>query len=156
MDSWNHEQHKADSRFAPSQWETALFCNEVFHWLGASLESALTTYVLSSFQAMVSVLHTACTEFVFHLSFYSLCICAFAGFCIFTETKLSSCWLTTLWSLSASKDHCVHQRLSLTVTKIRNKLLMSFMVYSDVYRSFIPNKTTFTEYCLTGNLKSTE
>ena len=29
------------SRFAPSQWETALLCNAVSHWLGASLESAL-------------------------------------------------------------------------------------------------------------------
>ena len=29
------------SRFAPSQWETALLCNDVSHWLGASLESAL-------------------------------------------------------------------------------------------------------------------
>ena len=32
---------KADSMFAPSQWETALLCNDVPHWLGASLESAL-------------------------------------------------------------------------------------------------------------------
>ena len=32
---------KADSRFAPSQWETALLCNNISHWLGASLESAL-------------------------------------------------------------------------------------------------------------------
>ena len=32
---------RADSRFAPSQWETALHCNDVPHWLGASLESAL-------------------------------------------------------------------------------------------------------------------
>ena len=31
---------RADSRFVPSQWETALLCN-VSHWLGASLESAL-------------------------------------------------------------------------------------------------------------------
>ena len=31
----------ADSRYAPSQWETALLCNDVSHWLGASLESAL-------------------------------------------------------------------------------------------------------------------
>ena len=30
-----------DYRFAPSQWETALFCNDVSHWMGASLESAL-------------------------------------------------------------------------------------------------------------------
>ena len=32
---------RADSRFARSQWETALLCNDVSHWLGASLESAL-------------------------------------------------------------------------------------------------------------------
>ena len=25
----------------PSQWETALLCNDISHWLGASLESAL-------------------------------------------------------------------------------------------------------------------
>ena len=31
----------ADSRFAPSRWETTLFCNDVSHWLDASLESAL-------------------------------------------------------------------------------------------------------------------
>ena len=29
------------TRFAPSQWETALLCNDVSHWLGASLELAL-------------------------------------------------------------------------------------------------------------------
>ena len=29
-----------DSRFAPNQWETALFCNDVSHWLGATLKSA--------------------------------------------------------------------------------------------------------------------
>ena len=27
--------YRADSRFAPSQWETALLCNDVSHWLGA-------------------------------------------------------------------------------------------------------------------------
>ena len=32
---------RADSRFVPSQWEMALVCNNVSHWLGASLESAL-------------------------------------------------------------------------------------------------------------------
>ena len=32
---------RVDSSFAPSQWETALLCNDVSHWLGASLESSL-------------------------------------------------------------------------------------------------------------------
>ena len=36
----NEYDYKADSRFVPSQWETALLCNDVSHWLGASLESA--------------------------------------------------------------------------------------------------------------------
>ena len=38
----------ADSRFAPSQWETALLCNDVSLWLGTSLGSALsreTSYI---------------------------------------------------------------------------------------------------------------
>ena len=30
-------KHRVDSRFAPCQWETALLCNDVSHWLGASL-----------------------------------------------------------------------------------------------------------------------
>ena len=32
---------RAYSRFAPSQWEMALLCNDISHWLGAILESAL-------------------------------------------------------------------------------------------------------------------
>ena len=32
---------RADPRFAPSQWETALLCNDVSHWLDANLESAM-------------------------------------------------------------------------------------------------------------------
>ena len=30
-----------DSRFAPNQSKTALLCNNIFHWLGASLDSTL-------------------------------------------------------------------------------------------------------------------
>ena len=32
---------RADSRLAPSQWETSLQSNDVSHWLGANLESDL-------------------------------------------------------------------------------------------------------------------
>ena len=44
-----HDQHivcRVDSRFAPNQWETALLCKDVSHWLGASLESALVCTTL--------------------------------------------------------------------------------------------------------------
>ena len=37
-------EHRADSRLASSQWETALQSNAVSHWLGANLESALWTH----------------------------------------------------------------------------------------------------------------
>ena len=37
--SWYN--NKDDSRFAPSQRETALLCNDVARWLGANLESTL-------------------------------------------------------------------------------------------------------------------
>ena len=39
---------QADSRFAPSQWETALHCNDVSHWLGASLESVRCLYGIAN------------------------------------------------------------------------------------------------------------
>ena len=35
--------YRADSWFAPSQWERVLLCNDVSHWLGANLESTLYT-----------------------------------------------------------------------------------------------------------------
>ena len=38
---FNLVEHRANSRLAPSQWETELPCNAVSHWLGTSLESAL-------------------------------------------------------------------------------------------------------------------
>ena len=41
---WVFKMCRAVSRFVPSQWETALLCKDVFHWLGASLESALNVF----------------------------------------------------------------------------------------------------------------
>ena len=31
----------SDFRLVPSQWETVLLCNNISHWLGTSLESAV-------------------------------------------------------------------------------------------------------------------
>ena len=39
---------RADSRFVPSQWETTLLCNDISHWLGASLKSGLLHLLASS------------------------------------------------------------------------------------------------------------
>ena len=62
-DSKPHQQPyycRADYRFAPSQWETALLCNDVSHWMGANLESIKMVPLLdplhmlfSSFPALI-------------------------------------------------------------------------------------------------------
>ena len=49
---------RTDFRFVPSQWETVLLCNDVSHWLGTSLESALLLLVKGS-----SSTSTSCTGF---------------------------------------------------------------------------------------------
>ena len=48
---------RADSRFAPSQCDSALLCNDVPHWLGASLESALLWCLQSSLSLVIKFVH---------------------------------------------------------------------------------------------------
>ena len=50
---------RAYTRFAPSQWETVLLCNEVSYWLGVSLESALF-WVCSSPALAMLIMATSC------------------------------------------------------------------------------------------------
>ena len=51
VSDWSNEC-RADSKFVPCQWETALLCNDVSHWLGANLESNL---------AYISLVYTVMT-----------------------------------------------------------------------------------------------
>ena len=46
---------RADSRFVPSQWETVLPCNNVSHWLGASLEIRISPDFDSSIMPEISL-----------------------------------------------------------------------------------------------------
>ena len=52
-----------DSRFAPSQWETALQSNAASHWLGANLESSLSWFGCTAKRTSL------CTWQINHLSF---------------------------------------------------------------------------------------
>ena len=38
-----------DSKFAPSQWETVLHCNDVSYWLGGNLESTLMRTLITDY-----------------------------------------------------------------------------------------------------------
>ena len=47
--------NRADSRFVPSQWETALLCTDVSHWLGANLELALIKRIRGWFHGFTNL-----------------------------------------------------------------------------------------------------
>ena len=53
--------NRADSRYAPSKWKTALLCNDVSYWLGANLESALdlNTYIRYTLVSYVAIFQYA-------------------------------------------------------------------------------------------------
>ena len=62
------------ARFAPNQWETTLLCNNISHWLGANLESALDSDVCTKWSKQYRTHHTvasvtgydACYWFLLH------------------------------------------------------------------------------------------
>ena len=58
-------------RFVPSQWETALLCNDVSHWLGVSLEAALYT-IRSTLQTALPVQKGWATSII-HTDIHSAC-----------------------------------------------------------------------------------
>ena len=65
--------YRADSRYAPSQWETVLLCNDVSHWLGANLESALyLSYGMCSLCWCVTILSELVPELI-HCRLLMLC-----------------------------------------------------------------------------------
>ena len=72
------KQDRANSRFSPSQWETALLCNDVSHWLGASIESALLDMHIVILIFISCIIYYAC-----RLMFVS----RFCLDCYFTCTK---------------------------------------------------------------------
>ena len=53
MTSGHHIQYRDDSRFAPSQWETPLLCNDVSHWPGRKPRISLAVYYIASKMGLV-------------------------------------------------------------------------------------------------------
>ena len=84
-----HRIYMADSRFASSQWETALLCNDVSHWLGASLESALYISWIAWIRSLTCWIIFKKWVFVFNLYFHyfffiylSIYFIHFISFCL--------------------------------------------------------------------------
>ena len=61
---------RADSRFAPSQREMLLLCNDVSHWLGTSLESALQHVLKIQIQTVVYSTYKYTWKFYFRITLY--------------------------------------------------------------------------------------
>ena len=80
---------RADSRFAPSQWETLLQNNTVSNWLGTNLESAL---YIGQLRAFITT----------HI----------IGFHESNNTELYYCWWNTFTSLRPC-DKCINKLLNL-------------------------------------------
>ena len=53
-------RYRADSKFAPSQWETSLQSNALSHWLGTNLESALQGQSWGKFGLHINIDIYAC------------------------------------------------------------------------------------------------
>ena len=76
---------RADSRFAPSQWETALLCNNASHWLDTNLESALGIFwenLINTMAAdgLVSCVTRSSPAMVLDMQYKWILVCQEEGF----------------------------------------------------------------------------
>ena len=108
---------RADSRFAPSQWEAVLHCNGVSHWLGTSLESALECQVTMSHSAWhpwsdfrrhsntkICISVTVCVRWQFWLKSLdpeSMPIKLFVGKALVFRPILRACSQLTIWRFTS-------------------------------------------------------
>ena len=86
----SHTQNydRTNSRFAPSQWETALLCNDVSRWLGSSPESAMYgDCFLACVQAICN--HAICeTTNIMKKYVWATCMC---GPALWSFVSLATC-----------------------------------------------------------------
>ena len=105
--------HRADSRFALSQWETALPCNDVSHWLGANLDSDLYTghwYLGTGLGAPI-------TQSV--------------KMCVAVTKKMVYCKNNMLWV-------CSFKKMSEKIFVKKDRFsLMSFLLESNLYETWL-------------------
>ena len=128
--------YRADSSFAPSQWEMALLCNNISHWLGASLESSLW---LDPCKNTVGILDTSCPSInpSVHLSVHDpscqLCrICSF-GWDFFYHQYKKMChmwWFFLSWSV-------IWPQLQKYVTTLHVLSFLLSRIYSSGWILFI-------------------
>ena len=110
--SWLAWKRKADSRLAPSQWETSLQSNAVSHWLGANPESALKLPGLNKIISMLmhrSYVFLALTHW-FEVCWFHSCVSKTTNWQYKTKTVD---WPVKLHILPLILCHCNNYRCHL-------------------------------------------
>ena len=123
LDWWLHEvytifcllsKHRVDSRFAPSKWGMALLCNDVSHWLGTNLESALKTVPV-----IIPVL-----IFVICVIFWCIAITLHEEYnALYLRGLLQSCDIS---SVVAMETHVLHSYIKPLIVAIDDESLKVF------------------------------
>ena len=139
---------RADSKFAPSQWDTALFCNNVSHWMGTSQKSTLYTEWCN----LLILRHSErnIVEIVLEKSFYSWYISVHRTFFIFVQfvvVKVFLCGSDALIQTSVIYFQILFYRsYSPFSEKLILRRLWYFCVNSIDFN--IPNVIQFGSLCL--------
>ena len=117
--------YRADSRLAPSQWETSLQSNAVSHWLGTNLESTLYyTYGLGFDLIPVEQYYLPHWWLRYTFSWLILGLRPANERCHYKVTPSLTGWAQTSSRINPDSDYNRHSRL-------RRK---SFMPTDDFYR----------------------
>ena len=158
---WN----RADSRFAPSQWEMALQSNDVSHWLGASLESALNVmrqHYGSKHTFSVHFLHNGCCFTLFFFYHFTLSL-SFANLLPWWRHQMETFSVSPVNSLHKGqwhgalmfslicawingwvnnhkagdlRRHCVHYDVPVMLTKHLTGPDLSTFLHHDIFKTF--------------------
>ena len=94
---------RADSRFVPSQWEMALFWNDVSHWLGASLESAPNVMLFTRGISVVIISCNLRNKLQSNLHKY-IQKCSVKRMLVKMSAKWLNGWSESAWKVSESHE----------------------------------------------------
>ena len=134
------------SVYVPSQWEMVLQCNTISHWLDAYTEWSLLCVfwmiLTVLYQSYIYKRHTTALLPVWNI-WGHLRVLSDLGL---ISIMFNFIWIQIKWELVLLLQ-C--QKLGDIFAGPTFKLPLSFIVISDTNRAFIPNKATFTKYCLT-------
>ena len=108
---------RADSRFAPSQWETSLQSKAVFHWLGTNLESALMFISMLPLATILGTVDISLTTNIEILIFRPYAY-PYIRTAIHVAQSILSAYLQSISLIAISQEVLFHDALSDDLTNV--------------------------------------